>query len=197
VSPTSGPESGVIALSNAGSDSYREFQIAGKYQLPRITVNGSYVHSRAYGDLNDPLLFHGNYPQAVIQPDQKGRLLFDAPNRELAWADVQGPWKLTIAPVYDIHTGFPYSVQNEYREYVGPRSSERFPRFSSADVQITRPFAMHIRDKELNLRVGGTALNVFNHDNPRDVQNDLDSSSFGSFYNDAWREYRGKLVFEF
>jgi hypothetical protein len=197
VSPISGSGTGVIGLSNTGSDSYREFQIAGRYQLPRITVNGSYVHSRAYGDLNDPFLFYGNYPQAVIQPNQKGRLLFDAPNRELFWGDVQGPLKLTIAPVYDIHTGFPYSVENEYREYVGPRSSKRFPRFASTDVQITRPFAFHIRDKEVKMRVGGSALNVFNHDNPRDVQNDLDSSNFGSFYNDAWREYRGKLVFEF
>ncbi len=137
---TSEPESGVISLSNAGSDSYREFQIAGRYQFPRMTLNGSYVRSRAHGDLNDPFLFFGNYPQAVIQPNQKGRQLFDAPNRELFWADVKGPWKLNIAPVYDIHTGFPYSVQNEYREYVGPRSSKRFPRFSSADLQITRPF---------------------------------------------------------
>jgi hypothetical protein len=197
VSPISGSESGVIALSNAGSDSYREFQITGRYQLSRVTVNGSYVRSRAYGDLNDPFLFFGNYPQAVIQPDQKGRLPFDAPNRVLARADVQGPWKIDIAPVYDIHTGFPYSVQNEYREYVGPRGSKHFPRFSSTDLQITRPFAMHIRNKEMKLRAGGSVFNVFNHDNPRDVQNDLDSSSFGTFYNDAWREYRGKLVFEF
>ena len=27
------------------------------------------MRSRAYGDLNDPFLFFGNYPQAVIQPD--------------------------------------------------------------------------------------------------------------------------------
>ena len=197
VSQTSAPESGVISLSNAGSDSYREFQIAGKYQLPRMTLNGSYVHSRAHGDLNDPFLFFGNYPQAVIQPNQKGRLLFDAPNRELVWADIKGPWKLNIAPVYDIHTGFPYSVQNEYRDYVGPRSSKRFPRFSSADLQITRPFTMHVGDRDFRVRAGGSVSNVFNHDNPRDVQNDLDSSTYGSFYNDAWREYRGKLVFEF
>jgi len=197
VSQTSAPESGVISLSNAGSDSYREFQIAGRYQIPRMTLNGSYVHSRAHGDLNDPFLFFGNYPQAVIQPNQKGRQLFDAPNRELFWADVKGPWKLNIAPVYDIHTGFPYSAQNEYREYVGPRSSKRFPRFSSTDLQITRPLSMHVGDRNFRMRAGGSVSNVFNHDNPRDVQNDLDSSSYGSFYNDAWREFRGKLVFEF
>src|SRR5215469_8655447 len=197
VSPVTGPQSGVISLSNAGSDSYREFQISGRYQVNRVALNGSYVRSRAYGDLNDPFLFFGNYPQAVIQRDQKGRLGFDAPNRFLFWSDIQGPWKLTILPVYDVHTGFPYSVQNELREYVGPRSSKRFPHFSSADVQITRPFTVHFRDKGLTLRAGGSVFNVFNHDNPRDVQTIAESSRFGSFYNDAWREFRGKLVFQF
>jgi hypothetical protein len=194
---SSDSDSGVISLSNGGSDSYREFQVSGRYKFSRAALNGSYVHSRAYGDLNDPFLFIGNYPQAVIQPNQKGRLSFDAPNRVLFWSDIQGPWKLTILPIYDVHTGFPYSVQNQYRDYVGPRSSERFPRFQSADLQITRPFTAHIRSKHLHLRAGGSVFNVFNHDNPRDVQNDLDSSRFGSFYNDAWREFRGKMVFEF
>jgi hypothetical protein len=194
---SSNGESGVIALSNGGSDSYREFQVSGRYQFSRAAVNGSYVHSRAYGDLNDPFLFIGNYPQAVIQPNQKGRQSFDAPNRVLFWSDIQGPWKLTVVPVYDVHTGFPYSVQNQYRDYIGPRSSKRYPLFSSADLQITRPFAIHLHDKQMKLRAGGSVSNVFNHNNPRDVQNNLDSARFGSFYNDAWREYRGKMVFEF
>jgi hypothetical protein len=197
VSPASGPQSAVIALSNTGGDTYREFQVTGKYQLERFAVNGSYVRSQAHGDLNDPFLFFGNYPQAVIQPDQKGRLSFDSPNRVLFWSDIQAPWKLTILPVYDVHTGFPYSVQNQYRDYVGPRSSKRYPSFQSADLQITRPFTARFRNKAVHLRAGGSVFNVFNHDNPRDVQNVMESSSFGQFYNDAWREYRGKMVFEF
>jgi Carboxypeptidase regulatory-like domain/TonB dependent receptor len=187
------PATGVIALSNKGGDTYREFQVTGRYQLERFALNGSYSRSRAYGDLNDPFLFLGNYPQAVIQPDQKGRLSFDAPDRFLFWSNIAGPWKLNFVPVYDIHTGFPYSVQNEYREYIGPRSSKRYPEFASADMQITRPFKVH----RLKGRVGGSVFNVFNHDNPRDVQNVMESSTFGHFYNDAWREYRGKMVFEF
>ncbi len=91
LSSSSGSQPGVIALSNAGGDSYREFQVSGRYQFQRAALNGSYVHSRAYGDLNDPFLFIGNYPQAVVQPDQKGRLSFDAPNRVLFWSDVPGP----------------------------------------------------------------------------------------------------------
>ena len=53
------------------------------------------------------------------------------------------------------------------------------------------------RGKRINLVVGGSVFNMFNHDNPRDVQNDIASSTFGDFYNPAWREYRGKLVFQF
>ena len=197
VSPVAGAETGVISLSNGGSDSYREFQVAGRYVVPRATVNASYVHSRAYGDLNDPFLFIGNYPQAVIQPDAQGRLLFDAPNRILIWPTIAGPWKLNILPVFDLHSGFPYSVEDEYRQYIGPRDDRRFPWFSSCDLQVTRPATLHVRGKRMNLVVGGSVFNMFNHDNPRDVQNEFASSTFGHFYNPAWREYRGKLVFQF
>jgi hypothetical protein len=197
VSPVPAGETGVMSLSNGGSDSYREFQVTGRYQVPRATVNASYVRSRAYGDLNDPFLFIGNNSQAVIQPDARARLLFDAPNRFLIWPTIAGPWKLNILPVYDLHTGFPYSVENEYRQYVGPRDDRRFPMFSSCDLQVNRPATLHVGGKRMHLVVGGSVFNMFNHDNPRDVQNDLASSTFGRFYNPAWREYRGKLVFQF
>jgi len=134
----------------------------------------------------------------VTDPAQKGRSLYDAPNRFLFWSDIHGPWKLNILPVYDVHTGFPYSVQNELREYVGPRSSQRFPQFSSADVQITRQFTVHFGDKGLKL--------------PPAVQSSMSSittihamsKTFAkvpilvlSTTMRGWREFRGKLVFEF
>lgn len=197
VSSITGIQSGAIALSNVGSDSYREFQVGGRYTHPRFTLNGSYVHSRAYGNLNDPFLFFGNYPQAVIQPDARGRLGFDAPNRFLFWGDITGPWKLTFSPVYDTHTGFPYSVQDDYRDYIGPRNTDRFPRFSSLDLQVTRPLALHLGERRIRARVGFAAFNALNHFNPRDVQTVINSSNFGGLYNDAWREFRGKLVFGF
>jgi hypothetical protein len=197
VSPVTVSKAAVISLSNGGSDSYREFQVTGRYQIPHAIVNASYVRSRAYGDLNDPFLFIGNNPQVVIQPDAQARLLFDAPNRFLIWPTIAGPWKLNILPVYDLHTGFPYSVENEYRQYIGPRDSRRYPSFSSCDLQVTRPVTMHVGGRHIKLVAGGSVFNMFNHDNPRDVQNDVASPTFGHFYNPAWREYRGKLVFQF
>jgi len=197
VSPSAGYASGFITLSNAGSDSYREFQVTGRYRLSRMTLDASYVHSRAYGTLNDPQLFFGNYPQAVIQPDAFGRLSFDAPNRVLLHADIEGPWKLTIVPVFDIHTGFPYSVENQYREYIGARNVDRFPRFSSLDLQITRPISLPLGERHIKARIGGGIFNLFGRFNPRDVQNDIASTSFGQFYNSPALIFRGKLVFQF
>lgn len=194
VSPTA---AGILALSNSGSDSYKEVQVVGRYQMPRFTVNASYTHSRAYGDLNDPFLFFGNYPQAVIQPNSQGRLSFDAPNRVLFWGDIQGPWKFTLMPVYDIHTGFPWSIENQYREYLGPRNTQRFPQFQSFDLQVSRPISVPFRERHIKARAGFGVFNVFNHDNPRDVQNIVNSSEYRGFFNDAWRDFRGKLVFQF
>ena len=100
-------------------------------------------------------------------------------------------------PVFDVHTGFPYSVQDEYRQYVGQRNSLRYPRFSSLDTQVLRPFSIHFGDRHLRMRAGIAIFNLLGHFNPRDVQTIQSSSNFGQFYNDAWREFRGKLVFEF
>jgi outer membrane receptor for ferrienterochelin and colicin len=197
VSPASSGPTGVLDLSSTGSDSYREVQVAARYHIANHLLNASYVRSRAFGDLNDFNQFFGNLAQPVIQPNARGRLLFDAPNRFLFWGTFAAPWKLTLIPVYEIHTGFPYSVVNEFREYVGPRNVARFPRFSSVDLQITRPVTLRLGEKHLHARAGMGVFNLFNHFDPREVQNNLASARFGQFFNTAWREYRGKFVMEF
>jgi hypothetical protein len=54
-----------------------------------------------------------------------------------------------------------------------------------------------MRNKHIKGRAGFSVFNLFNHFNPRDVQTIAESPRFGQFFNDAWREYRGKLVFGF
>jgi hypothetical protein len=191
---TLGP-TGDLSLSDRGSDSYKEFQITGRYRIHHSTLNASYVRSRAFGDLNDFNQFFGNDPQALIEPNQSGRLNFDAPNRILAWGEIAAPWKFTVSPVLDVHTGFPYSTIDQYREFVGPRNDSRFPRFVSNDVQVLREIRLPIKEK--HARIGFGVFNIFNHPNYRDVQNDLDSERFGEFFNGVSRTFHGKFVLEF
>jgi len=186
---------GVLALSSRGSSLYKELQVTGRYQIRHSTINASYTRSKAYGDLNDFNQFFGNDPVAVIQANQRGRLPFDAPNRFLAWAEIAAPWKLTVSPVIDLHTGFPYSPVNQYREFVGPRNDLRFPRFVSTDLQVLRQIRLPFKEK--HARVGFGVFNLFNRANNRDVQNILDSDRFGEFFNGAGRTFHGKFVLEF
>jgi hypothetical protein len=195
LNPISYGPTGDISLSDHGSDFYKEFQITGRYRIHRSTLNASYVRSRAYGDLNDFNQFFGNDPQAVIQPNQNGRLNFDARNRILAWGEIAAPWKLTFAPVIDTHTGFPYSTINQYRDFVGPRNELQLPRFVSTDLQIWREIRLPVKEK--HARIGLGVFNLFNHPNYRDVQNDLDSNRFGEFFNGVSRAFHGKFVLEF
>ncbi len=196
VSPVASDSTGELMLYNGGRSFYREFQVTGRYQFhKRSTFNASYVRSRAYGDLNDFNQFFGNNPTAVIEPNQRGPLAFDAPHRVLAWAEIAAPYKLTVSPLLDLHTGFPYSSTNESREFVGPRNELRYPRFVSTDIQILRQFRLPIKEK--HARVGFAVYNLFNHFNPRDVQNDLQSYHYGEFYNGVGRTFRGKFVLEF
>ena len=188
-------ESGFLSLANSGRDFYREFQVTTRYRVGHNTLNASYVRSQAHGDLNDFNQFFGNNPQAVIQPNQVGRLSFDAPNRFLAWGEIAAPWKLTVSPVLDVHTGFPYSLVNESRQFVGLRNERRFPRFISTDLQVLREIRLPIREQRA--RVGFGVFNIFNRSNPRDVQNDIDSNRFGQFFNPPGRTFHAKLVWEF
>jgi hypothetical protein len=195
VAPDTTTGGNLLSAANRGRDFYREFQIAGRYQIRRNTINASYVRSKGTGNLNDFNQFFGNNPQAVIQPDARGPLPFDAPNRFLVWGEFFAPWKVTAMPVLDIHTGFPYSTVNELREFVGPRNEQQFRQFNSFDLQVLREFRVPFRGKERSIKAGFSVFNLFNHFNPRDVQNDLDSQRFGDFFNGPPRTFRGKFVF--
>lgn len=197
VNPETIASDSLLSLASSGRDFYRELQLTGQYKIHRQTLNASYVRSKATGDLNDFNQFFGNDPQAVIQPNSRGPQAFDAPNRFLTWGELTGPKKVMLMPVLDIHTGFPYSVVNESRNFVGPRNDERFPWFDSFDLQVLRNFGLPFHGKEHTVKLGFGVFNLFNHANYRDVQNDIDSDRFGQFFNSAVRTFRGKLVFGF
>jgi hypothetical protein len=188
---------GTLSLLNRGGSFYREAQVTARYKIRRATVNASYVHSKAYGNLNDFNQFFGNNAVAVIEPDERGRLPFDAPNRFLAWGEWDAPFKLSVLPVLDVHTGFPWSVINQQRKFVGPRDSERYPSFTSFDLQVSRPISLPLPHEKLKARVGFSVFNLLNHFNPRDVQGDIDSLRYDSFFNGVGRTFRGKFILEF
>jgi hypothetical protein len=96
--------------------------------------------------------------------------------------------------VLDIRTGFPYSIVDEDRTFVGPRNQAgRYPTFVSLDTQVTK----RLRVFNHNATVGLKVFNITDHFNPRDFQGNLAAADFEHFYNSVSRTFRGKFIYEF
>lgn len=190
---------GIYQLGKGGSSSYREFLLMSRLRLQKNRdLFFSYTRSRSVGDLNIFGSFAGNVVNPIVRPNEYSRLNFDAPDRFLFWGEFGLPWGINLSPVIDWRTGFPYSLIDQSQNFIGRRNAEnRFPDFFSADVQIFKDFKVGFRGKEYKLRAGVKFFNLTNHFNPRDVQNNLNSPDFGTFYNSVSRKMRFKFEFNF
>jgi outer membrane receptor protein involved in Fe transport len=193
ISPANGGS--ILLVATDGQSRYREGQITGRYQFHGADqIVGSYTRSSAVGNLNDFNTYFGNIGNPVIRPDARGPLPWDAPNRYLFWSNVSLPHGFTVFPLLDVRTGFPLSVVDEDRKFVGPRNEAgRYPTFVSVDLQVSKRIRLFRHDATVGLKV----FNITDHFNPRDYQDNLASADFGSFANSVGRTFRGKWVFEF
>lgn len=188
-----------LLLQNSGHQDYREFLAMLRWRVnERTTLFGSYVHSRAFGELNDYNRFFGNYPCPLVRPNQFGPLDSDAPNRGLFWEIIGLPHKLDFIPILDVHTGFPYSRLDQNWNFVGAENrAGRLSTFFDLDTKFQYPVDFTFRDHRIQFRFGVTFLNVLNHFNPRDVQQNSASPNYGTFYNGVPRLFRIDGDFDF
>jgi hypothetical protein len=188
-----------LLLSNGGRSRYRELQITMRYTFRgNDEFNASYVRSKSFGDLNDFNSYYANFENPIIRRNERSLLPFDAPNRFVFWGNFGAKYGITIAPVLEIRNGFPLSVIDEDRNFVGPRNrAGRYPTFTSLDLQVLKSISAPGRLREnYRFRVGVKVFNLTNHFNPRDFQGNLASDAFGGFYNAVGRKYGMKFVIE-
>jgi hypothetical protein len=119
----------------------------------------------------------------VIEPNLFGTLPTNVPDRLVAWGRFKFPYRITLGPLLDWHSGLPYSIFNDLQNYVGPPNSRRFPNFASLDLQISKdfqvPFVPWVRKHTLRGTV--RIFNLTNHSNFRDVYNTITSPYFGDY----------------
>jgi hypothetical protein len=125
------------------------------------------------------------FEQPVIRPNVSGVVASDVPHRLLTWGVFELPWKLTVSPMLDVHTGLPYSNMDVLQNYVGVPDGHRFSTFLSLDAKIYREFSLPLpflgRSAKRKLRLGVFALNLTNHQNWHDVYSNVESPRFGTF----------------
>ena len=188
-----------LVLSNRGSSSYKEWLFSLRYRFRRADeVTVSYVRSSAVGNLNAFELYFGNYHYPVIRTDEVGPQPFDVPDRFLVTGIANLPYGFILAPLLEIRDGFPYSLVDEEQRFVSARNrGGRFPLFASLDFTLMKKVDIKFRNRVYRTQIGVKIYNLTNHWNPRDVQNNVDSPAFGTFYNSVGRQFRGKFEIDF
>jgi Carboxypeptidase regulatory-like domain/TonB dependent receptor len=185
-----------LLLSNTGLSRYNEFESSLRLRpIERADVSFAYVHSQARGDLNTLSTIYTPFESPVIVPNQYGTLPSNIPNRIVTWSDWKLPHEVTLSPVFDLHSGFPYSAIDATQNYVGAPDSLRFPAFASLDLKVTKDFRVGFLPwvRGHKMRVAVSIFNLTNHFNPRDVYNNVTSPYFGQFAGFEHRLYDGYL----
>jgi hypothetical protein len=176
---------GLLSLSSTGASKYWELETTGRFlasEYRDLTV--SYVRSHSTRDLNDYDQFYGNFRNPIIRPNENTLSPTDVPNRLIVRGTIGLPGKWAFSPLYEWRTGFPWSAVDEFQDFVGPRNhAGRLPTVSTLDFTLARPWHY----KKYHFTAGLKVYNVFDTGNERDVQSNITSPDFGSFYNPIQR----------
>lgn len=171
-----------IVLRSAGEASYHALEVTARLHLPhKDQFFVSYVRSHARGDLNDFNSYFGDFGAPLIRPNEYSNLPTDVPNRLLAWGTISLPHRITIAPIFEARTGFPYSIRDAEQNFVGQRNSDqtRFPTFVSLDAELAKEFQVTTK---YGVRLSLRAFNLSDHFNPRDVHANTADPNFRQFF---------------
>ena len=177
-----------LVLDSRGTSRYRSAEGAVRYSpSPRADVSASYARALAQGDLNNFANFYDTMLWPIIGPNAYGNLSTDVTNRFLVHGRVLPSPKWLFVGVAEWRNGLPYSVVNEYLDFVGPRNVTRMPNYFRLDLGVEHRFHILKFDPWIGVR----AYNALNAFLPVDVQNNISSPAFGSFYNSQFRQVPG------
>jgi hypothetical protein len=183
-----------LQLSSAGTSAYSEGEITLRYAPSRqLELSGTYARSSAWANLNAYTAFFDNIRWPVIGQDQYAPTASSVPNRLIAHTRTIFANRVLVSSILEIHSGFPYSVVNDMLDWVGPRNQRfYFPTFAMLDLDVEHKFTF-IKGKPW---IGIRAFNALNRFSPTEVQSNLSSLAFGSFYNSYGRQLRLQIRFE-
>ena len=182
-----------LQLSSDGRSSYREGELTARYQRSdTFEISGTYVRSSAYANLNAYTSFFNNVRWPIISADAYAPEPSNAPNRLVAHSHMVFKDRWLISSILELHSGFPYSATNDMLDWVGPRNAQyHFPTVAALDLDVEHRFTS-LKGKPW---IGFRAYNALNRFSPSEVQANLASPAFGTFYNSAGRQIRLQVRF--
>ena len=188
VEPLASAAGGQLLLNSDGRSTYREAEIGVHFtHAPGVDLNATYVRSMSKGDLNAFTDFFGAVLSPVVGENAYGPTSADVPHRVFVRGRIMPTPRWLVLGTADWRTGVPYSIVNDALDFVGARNvGFRFPMTVRTQFGVERRIKILKWDPWIGVRVDNP-INAFL---PTDVQNNLGSPAFGSFYNSEYRRMR-------
>jgi hypothetical protein len=185
------PAGGSAVLTSSGASEYRELQVSVRQAWSAdAQMFVSYVRSWSRAESNDFGSIFTNLDTPLLEPnDPDSPAIAEVPHRLRAWSTFTLPYRVVISPAVDWRTGFPYSVQDLYRHYVGGFNTERLPPLFAVDLTTFKTFDVFTRKMDLGVQV----FNLTNHFNPRDAISVIDSPRFKELTNNPGVTFGGYM----
>ena len=168
-----------------GESKYWELETTGRYlasEYRDLTV--SYVRSHSTRDLNDYDQFFGNFRNPIIraerelaQPDRRAQ-----PDHRARHLGPAGKW--VFSPLYEWRIGFPVVGRGRVSGFRRRAESGR-PAADRVDARLLAGPAVEVQEVPLQRRHQG--LQHLQRQGLRDVQNNVTSPDYGTFYNPMQR----------
>jgi hypothetical protein len=182
---------GAAMLASAGSSNYKELQVSVRQAWSdEAQLFVSYVRAASRVESNDFGSLFTNLDAPLLEPNQsEAPGITDVPHRLRAWSTFTLPHRVVMSPAVEWRSGFPYSVQDIFRHYVGGFDTERLPVYFTVDLTAFKTVDVFTRKMDLGLQV----FNLTNHFNPRDVISVVDSPRFRELTNNPGVTFGGYM----
>lgn len=182
-----------LRLSSSGRSRYREIEFGLHYTRgSRADVNVSYVRAQARAHTNAFTHYYDAVQWPIVGEDAYAPARADVPHRVLWRSRVLPTPSWLVVAVIDWRSGLPYSTVNETLDFVGPRQGFRFPRYVRTELGLEHRVRLKIFSPWVGVRVDN-ALQAWL---PSDVQANVASPAFGTFYNSEYRQFRIQVRFQ-
>ncbi len=193
VNPVQTDRGGELLLSSSGRSSYRQAEVGVRVTHgTRLDLNASFVRSTAREDLNALVTFYDAILVPVIGANSYAPAAADAPDRFLLRVHGMPTRSWMLLGTLEWRDGLPYSIVDDYLDFIEPRNDRRFPEYMRVETGVERRLTVRHVHPWIGLRVTN-ALNAFL---PADVEANIGSPAFGTFLNSEYRQFRIHLRFE-
>ena len=176
-----------LEVNNSGTARYRAIELSLDRPIrTNLRLLASYVYSTSVGRPSIAM----DFPDPALEAVPEAPLAWDVPHRFLGWGYFPFVAGMNASFSMEARTGFPYTHVDNQHHALGAYNASRLPTYFVVNASFEKEVPTFF-GKRMAVRVG--ALNLFNRFNPRFVDANVNSATYGKLSDSTGRGFVARL----